>query len=175
MLGSEQKAAGQLEGRYASATWKATIGVGVGANVLVGVSNRTVALLPVSAGWPEPWIASALGPFDAIAAAVSSALAPFDVACHHIRTGRRQGQGRGLADALAGARHDRDVIRQLHGRISSLARREALSRRDAPRRSCCRRDRADTRDRSCPRHPRASRAGPRCSCRRWRRRRRGTP
>jgi hypothetical protein len=110
MLGSEQKAAGQLEGRYASATWKATIGVGVGANVLVGVSNRTVALLPVSAGWPEPWIASALGPFDAIAAAVSSALAPFDVACHHIRTGRRQGQGRGLADALAGARHDRDLI-----------------------------------------------------------------
>ena len=39
---------GELAGNYAGATAEATIGVGLGANVLVGGSNRTVALQPVS-------------------------------------------------------------------------------------------------------------------------------
>src|SRR5262249_2644979 len=40
--------AGELTGTYAGATAEATIGVGLGANILVGGSNRTVALQPVS-------------------------------------------------------------------------------------------------------------------------------
>jgi hypothetical protein len=39
---------GELAGTYVGATGEATIGVGLGANVLVGGSNRTVALQPVS-------------------------------------------------------------------------------------------------------------------------------
>ena len=37
-----------LAGRYAGATAEATVGVGAGANVLVGGSDRTVSLQPVS-------------------------------------------------------------------------------------------------------------------------------
>jgi len=40
--------AGELAGAYGGATAEATIGAGLGANVLVGGSNRTVALQPVS-------------------------------------------------------------------------------------------------------------------------------
>jgi Protein of unknown function (DUF992) len=40
--------AGELAGSYVGATGEVTIGVGLGANVLVGGSNRTVALQPVS-------------------------------------------------------------------------------------------------------------------------------
>jgi hypothetical protein len=39
---------GALAGRYGGASAEATVGAGVGANVLVGGSNRTVALQPVS-------------------------------------------------------------------------------------------------------------------------------
>jgi Protein of unknown function (DUF992) len=39
---------GALAGNYAGATGEATVGAGVGANVLVGGSNRTVTLQPVS-------------------------------------------------------------------------------------------------------------------------------
>ena len=39
---------GELAGSYVGATGEATVGVGLGANVLVGGSNRTVALQPVS-------------------------------------------------------------------------------------------------------------------------------
>lgn len=39
---------GALAGRYAGASAEATVGAGLGANVLVGGSNRTVALQPVS-------------------------------------------------------------------------------------------------------------------------------
>jgi hypothetical protein len=39
---------GALAGAYAGATASATVGVGVGANALVGGSNNTVALQPVS-------------------------------------------------------------------------------------------------------------------------------
>ncbi len=39
---------GALAGRYAGASAEATLGVGPGANVLVGGSNRTVALQPLS-------------------------------------------------------------------------------------------------------------------------------
>jgi hypothetical protein len=39
---------GALGGQYVGATGEATFGVGLGANVLVGGSNRTVALQPVS-------------------------------------------------------------------------------------------------------------------------------
>jgi Protein of unknown function (DUF992) len=39
---------GALAGHYAGATAEATIGAGLGANVLVGGSNRTVALQPLS-------------------------------------------------------------------------------------------------------------------------------
>lgn len=39
---------GALAGRYVGATAEATVGVGVGANVLVGGANRTVTLQPVS-------------------------------------------------------------------------------------------------------------------------------
>src|ERR1700719_1622306 len=41
---------GFLAGDYAGASGEATIAVGLGANVLVGGSNRTVALQPVSIG-----------------------------------------------------------------------------------------------------------------------------
>ena len=40
--------AGALQGDYAGATASATVGVGLGANVLWGGSDRTVALQPVS-------------------------------------------------------------------------------------------------------------------------------
>ena len=40
--------AGELAGNYVGATAEATIGAGLGANVLVGGSNQTVALQPVS-------------------------------------------------------------------------------------------------------------------------------
>ena len=39
---------GALAGHYGGATAEATVGVGAGANVLVGGSNRTVTLQPVS-------------------------------------------------------------------------------------------------------------------------------
>lgn len=39
---------GALAGRYVGATAEATVGAGVGANVLVGGSNRTITLQPVS-------------------------------------------------------------------------------------------------------------------------------
>jgi hypothetical protein len=39
---------GFLAGEYVGATGEASVGVGVGANVLIGGSNRTVALQPVS-------------------------------------------------------------------------------------------------------------------------------
>ena len=39
---------GALAGEYVGATAEATVGVGLGANVLLGGSNRTVALQPVS-------------------------------------------------------------------------------------------------------------------------------
>lgn len=42
------RAFGALAGEYAGATAEATIGAGLGANVLVGGSNRTVALQPLS-------------------------------------------------------------------------------------------------------------------------------
>jgi hypothetical protein len=39
---------GVLEGAYAGASAEATLGVGLGANVLIGGSNRTIALQPLS-------------------------------------------------------------------------------------------------------------------------------
>jgi hypothetical protein len=39
---------GALAGTYTGATGEATVGAGVGANVLVGGSNRTVSLQPLS-------------------------------------------------------------------------------------------------------------------------------
>jgi hypothetical protein len=39
---------GALSGNYIGATGSATVGVGAGANVLVGGSNRTISLQPVS-------------------------------------------------------------------------------------------------------------------------------
>lgn len=39
---------GDLAGTYGGATASATVGIGVGANVLVGGSNNTIALQPVS-------------------------------------------------------------------------------------------------------------------------------
>jgi hypothetical protein len=39
---------GFLAGEYVGATGEASVGVGVGANVLIGGSNRTVAIQPVS-------------------------------------------------------------------------------------------------------------------------------
>ena len=41
-------APGSLAGDYAGATASATVGIGVGANVLVGGSNRTISLQPLS-------------------------------------------------------------------------------------------------------------------------------
>ena len=40
--------AGALQGTYAGATAEATFAVGLGANVLIGGSNRTIALQPLS-------------------------------------------------------------------------------------------------------------------------------
>jgi Protein of unknown function (DUF992) len=40
--------AGALSGRYGGAAAEATVGAGIGANVLIGGSNRTVELQPVS-------------------------------------------------------------------------------------------------------------------------------
>ena len=40
--------AGMLAGRYSGATAEVSIAAGLGANVLVGGSNRTVALQPLS-------------------------------------------------------------------------------------------------------------------------------
>jgi hypothetical protein len=40
--------AGALSGSYGGATAEATVGAGVGANVLVGGSNRTIELQPIS-------------------------------------------------------------------------------------------------------------------------------
>lgn len=45
---SESLAPGALSGNYVGATGSATVGVGAGANVLVGGSNRTISLQPVS-------------------------------------------------------------------------------------------------------------------------------
>jgi hypothetical protein len=42
------RARGALAGNYAGATAEATVGAGAGANVLVGGSNRTVTLQPIS-------------------------------------------------------------------------------------------------------------------------------
>lgn len=39
---------GALAGEYVGASGEATVGVGLGANVLIGGSNRTIALQPVS-------------------------------------------------------------------------------------------------------------------------------
>jgi hypothetical protein len=39
---------GALAGRYAGATAEATVAVGLGANVLVGGSNKSIALQPIS-------------------------------------------------------------------------------------------------------------------------------
>jgi Protein of unknown function (DUF992) len=41
-------ASGALAGEYVGATGSATVGVGAGANVLVGGSNRTISLQPLS-------------------------------------------------------------------------------------------------------------------------------
>ncbi|HTV44739.1 MAG TPA: DUF992 domain-containing protein [Stellaceae bacterium] len=41
-------APGALAGNYVGATGSATVGVGAGANVLIGGSNRTISLQPVS-------------------------------------------------------------------------------------------------------------------------------
>ncbi len=40
--------AGALSGSYGGATAEATVGAGVGANVLIGGSNRTIELQPLS-------------------------------------------------------------------------------------------------------------------------------
>jgi hypothetical protein len=45
---SSNLAPGALSGNYVGATGSATVGVGVGANVLVGGSNRTISLQPLS-------------------------------------------------------------------------------------------------------------------------------
>jgi hypothetical protein len=45
---SSNLAPGALSGNYVGATGSATVGVGAGANVLVGGSNRTISLQPVS-------------------------------------------------------------------------------------------------------------------------------
>jgi hypothetical protein len=45
---SANLAPGALSGNYGGVTGSATVGVGAGANVLVGGSNRTISLQPVS-------------------------------------------------------------------------------------------------------------------------------
>jgi len=47
-LCSDIAAGGELAGAYVGATAEATIGAGLGANILVGGSGQTVALQPVS-------------------------------------------------------------------------------------------------------------------------------
>ena len=47
-LRADHRNFGALAGDYVGASGEATVGVGVGANVLVGGNNRTVALQPVS-------------------------------------------------------------------------------------------------------------------------------
>ncbi len=47
-IGYANPAPGALSGTYAGATGSATVGVGVGANVLVGGSGNSIALQPVS-------------------------------------------------------------------------------------------------------------------------------
>jgi hypothetical protein len=42
------KIRGALAGEYAGASAEATVGAGAGANVLVGGSNRTITLQPIS-------------------------------------------------------------------------------------------------------------------------------
>lgn len=48
VLAPSNKVFGALAGNYAGASAEATVGAGLGANVLVGGSNRTVALQPLS-------------------------------------------------------------------------------------------------------------------------------
>lgn len=48
VLAPSDRKFGALAGNYAGASGEATVGAGVGANVLVGGSNRTVTLQPVS-------------------------------------------------------------------------------------------------------------------------------
>lgn len=48
VLAPSNRQFGALAGNYAGASAEATVGAGVGANVLVGGSNRTIALQPVS-------------------------------------------------------------------------------------------------------------------------------
>jgi hypothetical protein len=45
---SDRPARGALAGHYAGATANATVGLGVGAHVLVGGLDRSIALQPVS-------------------------------------------------------------------------------------------------------------------------------
>jgi len=55
-------APGALSGNYVGATGSATVGVGAGANVLVGGSNRTISLQPVSIeGNTGPNVAAGIG------------------------------------------------------------------------------------------------------------------
>jgi hypothetical protein len=48
--GTEGRGPGFLNGDYVGASAEATLAAGLGANVLVGGSNRTVALQPLSVG-----------------------------------------------------------------------------------------------------------------------------
>ena len=48
VFASTNRYAGMLAGTYAGGTAQATVGAGVGANVLVGGSNSSVALQPLS-------------------------------------------------------------------------------------------------------------------------------
>jgi hypothetical protein len=48
VLAPSSRAHGALAGHYAGASAEATVGAGAGANVLVGGSNRTVTLQPLS-------------------------------------------------------------------------------------------------------------------------------
>lgn len=48
VLAPSNVARGALAGNYAGATAEATVGAGLGANVLVGGSNRSIALQPLS-------------------------------------------------------------------------------------------------------------------------------
>lgn len=48
VLAPTNRARGALAGHYAGASAEATVGAGAGANVLVGGSNRTVTLQPIS-------------------------------------------------------------------------------------------------------------------------------
>jgi Protein of unknown function (DUF992) len=48
VYGPTTRAAGFLAGTYAGASAEVTVGVGIGANILVGGSTRTVELQPIS-------------------------------------------------------------------------------------------------------------------------------